>query len=87
MRRLFTSLATAVLILGVAAPAALAQLSGEGTYGEIDDKIVTHAGFLIIFLFPVFLLVMSLGQAKLEKRKYARQAAAKGVDGRFSGGW
>lgn len=87
MRRLLASAATATLALALSAPAAMAELSGEGSYGEIDDAIVTKFFFFVIFLFPVFLLLMSLGQHKLEKRKYARRAAAKGSDDRFSGGW
>jgi Na+-driven multidrug efflux pump len=87
MRRMLVTTATAITALALSAPAAMAELSGEGKYGEIDDAIVTKFWFYVIFLLPVFLLVMSLAQHKLEKRKYARRAAQKGSDERFSGGW
>jgi len=87
MRRLLTVSITAATALAVGAPAALAELSGEGTYGEITDAIVTKFFFYVIFLFPVFLLLMSLLQSKLEKRKHARKAAAKGSAERLDGGW
>ena len=76
MRRLLAASITAITALAVGAPAAMAELSGEGKYGEITDAIVTKFFFYVIFLFPVFLLVMSVLQSKLEKRKYARRAAA-----------
>ncbi len=87
MRRLLASTATALTALALGAPAALAELSGEGTYGEIDDAVVTKFFFYVIFLLPLFLALMSVLQARLEARKAARKAAAKGSDDRFSGGW
>ncbi len=89
-RRLHVSLLIAVTALLVAAAPVLAHDGGEGWYGETDDKIVTNAGFLVILFFPLFVFLMSLLQASLEKRKDRRKAAAKaraaaGPDG--SGGW
>lgn len=84
--------ATAVLFL-LLAPAALADdsqepVSGEGLYGVADDKVVTNAGFLIIVFVPLFILTMSLIQARLEKRKDARKAAAKRVKSEWgNAGW
>ena len=50
-------------------------MSGEGTYGEADDKVVTNAGFIIIIAVPLFMLAMSLLQGALERRKERRKAA------------
>ena len=89
MRRLFWSLPTAAALLLLSAPAALAMNDGRGFYGATDDKFVTTAGFILIVFFPTFILLASLLQKHLEKRKDARVAAARPHrDGdRFSGGW
>jgi hypothetical protein len=77
MRRLATVLAATLLVpLATAAPA-LAQASGQGWYGEANDKVVTNAGYILIGFFPLFIFVMSLIQWRLDKRKEARKAAAK----------
>ena len=88
MRRLFWSLPTAAALLLLSAPAALAMNDGRGFYGATDDKVVTTAGFILIVFFPTFILLASLLQKHLEKRKDARVAAARPHrDGdRFSGG-
>jgi preprotein translocase subunit SecG len=86
-----TALLTVSLLLLSAAPALAAsgQDQGNGLYGEASDKVVTDAGFMLIFGFPLLILVLSLIQNALDKRKYRRQAAAKArrarVDAR--GGW
>jgi hypothetical protein len=89
MRRLITSLLLTLSLLALFAPVALAQNSGEGALGEVDDKKVTNAGFLLIAFFPLFILLVSLLQWRLEKRKDAKKAAVKasGGDKRWSGGW
>ncbi len=89
VRRLPTSLLYAALLLLVLAPAAGAENDGRGLYGATDDKVVTTAGFILIVFFPTFVLVMSLIQARLERRKDARKAAEKGRlgDARWRGGW
>jgi hypothetical protein len=78
-----------ILAFALLAPAALAHDGGQGTYGEAGDKVVTNAGFIVIAFFPLFILVMSLLQWRLDKRKYARKAAAKRRDGaaEWRGGW
>ena len=88
MRALKTSLLTLAL-LAVAAPAAFAHDGGEGWWGETNDKVVTNAGFILIAFFPLFILVMSLLQWKLDKRKDARKKAAKARVARADvrGGW
>ena len=62
---------------------------GEGTWGLTNDKVVTNAGFIIIAGFPVLILLLSLLQNQLEKRKDRRLAAAKARTARadLRGGW
>jgi hypothetical protein len=74
---------TAVLLF--AAPV-LAHDGGEGTYGETNDRVVTNAGFILIIFFPLFILLMSLLQWQLEKRKYRRKSAQK-ASAPITGGW
>jgi hypothetical protein len=89
MRRLTTTLLTSLALLALLAPAAFAQNSGEGTYGETDDKVVTNAGFILIAAFPLIILLASLLQWHLDKRKDARKKAHKAAGGeqRWHGGW
>jgi preprotein translocase subunit SecG len=87
--------AAALLLISVTlltlAPTALANESGggQGWYGETNDKVVTNAMFIVIAFFPTVILVFSLIQWRLDKRKHARMDAAKrraaSVDWR--GGW
>ena len=88
MRRAAATLATALLGLALAAPAALAKSDhGEGLWGETDDKIVTNAGFIIIAAFPLLILILSLLQRALDKRKEAHKAAMKRRAARPTSGW
>ena len=91
LRRLTVLLPAAVLSFALLAPVALADPhdGGQGLLGETDDKIVTNAGFILIGFFPLFILLMSLLQWRLEKRKYARRAAEKARLGSdvWKGGW
>ena len=89
-RSLHTALLT-VTFFALSAPLALAEGhdGGEGLWGETDDKVITNAGFFLIAFFPLFILVMSLIQWRLDKRKAARTAAAKARRARADarGGW
>lgn len=89
MRRLITSLVLTLSLLALSAPMAFAQASGEGTYGETDDKVVTNAAFMVLAFFPLVVIIVSLIQGRLEKRKDAKKAAVKhaGGDQRWHGGW
>ena len=89
MPRLAGALTLALTIVLVLAPAALAHDGGMGTYGEADDKVVTNAGFIMIAFFPLFILVCSLIQWSLEKRKDRRKAARKALarEDAVRGGW
>lgn len=89
MTRATRTVLSTLVTFALLAPSAFAQASGEGLYGETDDRVVTHFGFILIAFFPLFILVMSLLQWKLEKRKDAKKAAAKGrANGDiWKGGW
>jgi len=80
-----TVLATSLLLL---APAAMAEQDhGLGTYGEANDKVITNAGFILIAFFPLLILVLSLVQWQLEKRKERRKAGRKKLASEWRGGW
>ena len=89
MRRVLPFLTLALIALLVLAPVALGHDGGQGTYGETNDKVVTNAGFILIAFFPLFVLVMSLGQMALDRRKDRRKAAQKALarEDRVRGGW
>jgi hypothetical protein len=88
MKALKTSLLTACLLLATA-PAALAHDGGEGWWGETNDKVITNAGFILIAAFPLLIMIASLIQSRLEKRKDARLAATRSRRQRADqrGGW
>jgi hypothetical protein len=88
MKALKTSLLTTCLLL-VVVPAALAHDGGEGWWGETNDKVITNAGFVLIAAFPLIIVIASLIQGRLEKRKDARLAAARARRQRADqrGGW
>ena len=94
MKRAFAVLPVTVVTLLLLAPAVLAYepqepLSGEGAYGVADDKVVTNAGFIVIAFFPVTILLLSLLQWRLDKRKEERKKIAKKLhrDSRWQSGW
>ena len=88
MRALRTISLTLVILLA-GAPAALAHDGGEGWWGETNDKVVTDAGFILIAAFPLLILILSLIQGALDRRKDARKAAEKARRARadMRGGW
>ena len=85
MRRVLPLLVLAMTVVLVVAPAALAHDGGEGTYGPANDKVVTNAGFIVIIFFPVLILLLSLLQAALERRKVRRKKHLPARD--WAGGW
>jgi hypothetical protein len=78
-----------VVAFALLAPAALAHDGGEGLYGETDDKVVTYASFALIAGFPLLILILTLTQQALDRRKDRRLAAAKARTARadMRGGW
>jgi hypothetical protein len=86
MRRLFAATVMSLTTLAILAPVALAHDGGQGLYGETTDKVTTDAGFTLIIFFPLFILIASIIQSKLDKRKTTRQATKKSTD-EPHGGW
>lgn len=89
MRRLSLLTAATVTIVLAAASPALADMSGQGWYGETTDKVVTNFGFILIAFFPLFVFFASLVYWRLEKRKEERMEAAKAraSGSEWQGGW
>jgi uncharacterized BrkB/YihY/UPF0761 family membrane protein len=90
LRTIVTLTATSALLLLVLAPAALAHAGGgEGWYGETTDSVITNAMYLVIIFFPTVIIVFSLIQWWLDKRKHARWDAAKrrAASADWRGGW
>jgi len=85
MRRAWKLLPVTIVALLVLAPVALGFDGGQGTYGETDDKVVTNAGFIVIIFFPLLVLLLSLLQNALEKRKARRKRRLPARD--WAGGW
>jgi fatty acid desaturase len=89
--RMITALTTVALLVLATAPAALAGVShgGEGWYGETSDTVITNAMFMTIIFFPTIILLFSLIQWRLDKRKHARMDAAKAraSSADWRGGW
>lgn len=81
------AVAAALLVL---APDVLAKsYSGEGWYGETSDKTITYAMYLVIIFFPLVIIIFSLIQWRLDRRKHARLASARrrAVSADWRGGW
>ncbi|MGH2888460.1 MAG: hypothetical protein ACRDNJ_02430 [Solirubrobacteraceae bacterium] len=72
------------------APAALARDDGgQGWWGESTDLQVTMIMFGTIAFFPTLILVLTLVQSRLDKRKHAREDAvrAREASADWRGGW
>ena len=63
--------------------------TGQGFWGPTDDKTITNFAFATLAFFALFVIVLSLIQGRLERRKAARLAAAKARkgDSTWQGGW
>jgi len=82
-------LTVAIALLAFAAPALATSHSGEGWYGETNDIVITNAMFITIIFFPTVIVLLSLIQWRLDKRKHARMDAAKrrAANADWRGGW
>jgi hypothetical protein len=92
MRR--TRIMTALLVLSITmltiAPAAFAREDGgQGLYGESNDKVITNAMFGVIAFFPTVIVILTLIQWRLDKRKHAKMDSAKrrAASADWRGGW
>jgi bacteriorhodopsin len=73
VKRTLAALLSAWALMLLVAPAALAS-SGAGLAGPVTDKTVTFFCFGVIAFFAALVIVMSLIQNKLEKRKEERRS-------------
>ena len=73
MKRTAAALLSIWVFLLVVAPMALAD-EGVGEAGPTTDKTVTFFCFGVIFFFAALVIVLSLIQNRLEKRKEQRRA-------------
>ena len=88
--RLIAALLTiGIAMLAFATPALATAHSGEGWFGETNDVNITNAMFLTIIFFPTVIVLFSLIQWRLDKRKHARSDAAKrrAASADWRGGW
>ncbi len=72
MKRSVAALLAALTALLLAAPAALAD-NGTGLAGPTSDKTVTFFCFGVMGFFVVLVVVLSLVQGSLERRKERRK--------------
>lgn len=73
MKRAAATLLSIWALMLVIAPAALAD-EGVGLAGPTTDKTVTFFCFGVIFFFAALVIVLSLIQGKLDKRKEQRRS-------------
>jgi hypothetical protein len=88
--RFMLALTTFVGTLLTFAPAALAHADGgQGWWGETTDSQITSVMFMTIAFFPTLILVLSLIQWRLDKRRHAREDAVKAREASadWRGGW
>jgi hypothetical protein len=74
-RALIASLVGLAAALVLAAPA-MAGNNGEGLAGETDDKVVTFFSLGVIVFFTLVVIVGTVIQNALERRKEEKKAAA-----------
>jgi hypothetical protein len=72
VKRTIAALLSFLALMLVAAPAALAD-NGTGLAGPTTDKTVTFFCLGVLLFFVALVVVMSLIQGKLEKRKERRR--------------
>jgi hypothetical protein len=78
MRRIATTLPLSIVsLLLLAGPALAAEGNdnGEGLLGELNDQIITFFSLGVVVFFTAIVVIGTLIQNALEKRKDARKAA------------
>ncbi len=76
MRRLIALPVIASPLLLASSALAQAGDNGEGWAGETDDKVVTFFSLGVILFFVAFVVLTSIVQHKLEKRREEKREAA-----------
>jgi nitrogen fixation/metabolism regulation signal transduction histidine kinase len=75
MPRARTLAAVAVVASQLAATAPALAKNGEGLAGETNDKVITMFCLGLVIFFTLVVIVGTLVQGRLERRKEARKAA------------
>jgi hypothetical protein len=88
-RALLPLLAFAATLLATTSTALARSYGGEGFYGETSDKTITYAMYIVIVFFPTIIVLFSVIQWRLDKRKHAKMDAAKrrAASMDWRGGW
>ncbi len=77
LRRSLTTGAFALAINLYLAVPALAADDGEGLAGETDDTIITFFALGVLLFFTLVVILGTIIQGKLDKRRYAKLEARK----------
>jgi hypothetical protein len=85
----FTAFTVLLLVFAPGAFAAVRENGGQGWAGELNDGMVTNIMFFTIAFFPAVIVVFSLIQWRLNKRKHGREDAvrAREKSADWRGGW
>ncbi len=84
-----TAFTVLLLVFAPGAFAAVKENGGQGWAGETNDGMVTNIMFATIAFFPTVILLVSLFEWRLEKRKHGREDAirAREKSADWRGGW
>ena len=74
MKSRIVFLTVTIASLAAASPAFAASNDGEGLVGETDDKIVTFVSLGVLLFFVLVVVLGTVIQSRLEKRKDAAKA-------------
>ena len=88
--RVLSVLVTVLVTSLILAPGALARAyGGQGWYGETSDRTITYAMYLVIIFFPTVIVILSLVQWRLDRRKHHRLVSARrrAASADWRGGW
>lgn len=88
-RFLSASVTFAVTLLALVPDALAKANAGEGWYGPTTDKTITYAMYLVIIFFPTIIVLFSVLQWRLDRRKHARLDASRrrAASADWRGGW